>query len=131
MPTLENRYTRRFAPKQRTQNSFYSTPRWKKVRKLQKTKQPFCEACLQRDIYTDCSDGNNNGIADHVVRLLDGGHPYDEKNLFTLCRKCHNIKSNMEGRGYSPERMISVDYYYLPVSKNDVLLQINKKYENK
>ena len=88
----------------------------------------MCEVCEAKGIYTDCSDGNNNGIADHVIRILDGGHPYDERNLFTLCKKCHHVKSNMEGRGFLPARMASSDGYYLPASKEDIIKAIiNKK----
>lgn len=135
MPILNNKSYRRFEspvkrkPYQDSQdNKFYGSPIWKRLRHLQKTRKPFCEVCEVKGIYTDCSDGNNNGIADHVIRILDGGHPYDERNLFTLCKRCHNIKSNMEGRGYNPAKMASNDGYYLPANKDLIIKAIiNKK----
>ena len=135
MPILNNKSYRRFEnpikrkPHQNNkENKFYGTPLWKRLRHLQKTRKPMCEVCEAKGIYTDCSDGNNNGIADHVIRILDGGHPYDERNLFTLCKRCHHVKSNMEGRGFLPARMASSDGYYLPASKEDIIKAIiNKK----
>ena len=86
------------------------------------------EVCEVKGIFTDCSDGNNNGIADHVVRILEGGHPYDDRNLLTLCKRCHNVKSNMEGKGYAPARISSSDGYYLPECRENVITAIiNKK----
>lgn len=135
MPVLNNRSCRRFneSPKRRPhqdkqENKFYGSPIWKRIRHLQKTKKPMCEVCEVKGIFTDCSDGNNNGIADHVVRILEGGHPYDERNLLTLCKRCHNVKSNMEGKGYAPARIPSSDGYYLPECRKNVIEAIiNKK----
>ena len=135
MPVLNNKLYRRFEcpvkrkPHQDSQdNKFYGSPLWKRLRHLQKNRKPMCEVCEAKGVFTDCSDGNNNGIADHVIRILDGGHPYDERNLFTLCKRCHNVKSNMEGRGFFPARIASVDGYYLPENKENILKAIiNKK----
>lgn len=137
MPNLNNKGYKRFEnpnkPKSfenTIENKFYNTSLWRRVRSLQKIRKPICEVCEAKGIYTDCSDGNNNGIADHAIRLLQGGHPYDEQNLFTLCKKCHNTKSNMEGRGFSPGRIASIDGYYLPQSKENIIKAIIKKKVN-
>ena len=137
MPNLNNKGYKRFKNlsekkpfEDRVENKFYGTSLWKRIRSLQKIRKPICEVCEAKGIYTDCSDGNNNGIADHAIRLLQGGHPYDEQNLFTLCKKCHNIKSSMEGRGFSPGRIASIDGYYLPQSKENIIKAIIKKKVN-
>lgn len=33
---------------------------------------------------------------DHIERVADGGHPFDESNLQTLCRHCHTEKTAEE-----------------------------------
>ena len=38
---------------------------------------------------------------DHILRVEDGGAPYDLANLQTLCRGCHVAKTNAE-RGVIP-----------------------------
>lgn len=36
---------------------------------------------------------------DHIERLEDGGNPFDETNLRTLCERCHTEKTAAENRG--------------------------------
>jgi 5-methylcytosine-specific restriction endonuclease McrA len=40
----------------------------------------------------------NSGFfeVDHIQRLTDGGHPFDERNLQTLCHHCHTKKTARE-----------------------------------
>jgi 5-methylcytosine-specific restriction endonuclease McrA len=33
---------------------------------------------------------------DHIERVTDGGHPFDETNLQTLCKHCHHTKTAEE-----------------------------------
>lgn len=35
---------------------------------------------------------------DHIQRLADDGHPFDEANLQTLCKHCHHAKTAAENR---------------------------------
>lgn len=35
---------------------------------------------------------------DHIERIADGGHPFDESNLQTLCRDCHQEKTAAENQ---------------------------------
>lgn len=35
---------------------------------------------------------------DHIDRISDGGHPFDETNLQTLCKRCHHEKTAEENR---------------------------------
>lgn len=33
---------------------------------------------------------------DHIIPISEGGHPFDPKNLQTLCKSCHITKTRME-----------------------------------
>lgn len=35
---------------------------------------------------------------DHIKPISDGGHPFDESNLQTLCKHCHHAKTAKENR---------------------------------
>jgi 5-methylcytosine-specific restriction endonuclease McrA len=35
---------------------------------------------------------------DHITRIADGGHPFDESNLQTLCEDCHGQKTAQENQ---------------------------------
>lgn len=49
---------------------------------------------------------------DHIERLDDGGHPFDERNLQTLCKHCHQNKTADENRTTASEQeAISLDTY--------------------
>ena len=37
-------------------------------------------------------------LVDHATPLQDGGSQYDMNNLQSLCRRCHQIKTNLETR---------------------------------
>ncbi|WP_206424409.1 HNH endonuclease [Halorubrum sp. CSM-61] len=39
---------------------------------------------------------------DHIERVADGGHPFDETNLQTLCKYCHRDKTAAENRTNEP-----------------------------
>ena len=41
---------------------------------------------------------------DHINRIADGGHPFDEQNLQTLCKYCHREKTAEENAGSQPQR---------------------------
>jgi 5-methylcytosine-specific restriction endonuclease McrA len=41
-----------------------------------------------------CSCGEPATVADHIVRIKDGGDPYNWSNLQPMCKACHNKKDN-------------------------------------
>lgn len=49
---------------------------------------------------------------DHIERIADGGHPFDETNLQTLCEHCHKQKTAEEnsGRG-GPKPDVTLEDY--------------------
>lgn len=58
---------------------------WTQASRAQRARVPYCEQCGAVDDLT----------ADHLIPLADGGHPFDRRNLRTLCRPCNGSK----GRG--------------------------------
>lgn len=71
--------------------SFYKSPEWIRVRKLQLQAYPLCAECLKSGKYTKAT------VVDHIVPIKQGGSKYDSKNLQSLCWACHSRKSAEEG----------------------------------
>lgn len=100
MPTRPKKIKRawkseRVAFGRRKDNSeFYNSPRWRKVSKLNKNKNPECVKCRDKGIVTAVR------FTDHIVRIEDGGAPYSDDNLQSLCEFHHNSKSGKEAHGY-------------------------------
>lgn len=74
-----------------TKGSPRATKEWRRI----------AEAVKRRDGYrcVNCGRGREDGTrlhADHVVRLADGGDPYDTANVQTLCHVCHLAKTRAE-----------------------------------
>ena len=71
--------------------SFYKSPEWLKVRKLQLLSHPLCAECLKRGKHTKAT------MVDHIIPIKQGGAKYDQSNLQSLCWACHSRKSAEEG----------------------------------
>lgn len=75
-------------------NAVGSMFNWDQVR--QKVLERDDHACQQCGASETGSDGPLQ--VDHIDRVADGGHPFDERNLQTLCRSCHEAKTAAENR---------------------------------
>lgn len=84
--------------REQTNYRFYNSSRWRKVSTLFKDKHPLCEKCQEEGKVTASE------YTDHIVRIKDGGDPYDESNLQALCKFHHNQKSGREGHGYKESK---------------------------
>ena len=71
--------------------SFYNSKRWRSLRKFFIKKNPICVTCKRNNEIVSAK------IVDHVKPISQGGSPIDLKNLQSLCEKCHNRKSAIEG----------------------------------
>ncbi|WP_420401359.1 HNH endonuclease [Flagellimonas sp.] len=78
----------------REDHSFYNSRKWRKTSTAYREKNPFCVKCQEEGRITQAE------VTDHIVRIKDGGEPYDERNLQALCKSCHNRKSGKEAHGY-------------------------------
>lgn len=48
---------------------------------------------------------------DHIQRIADGGHPFDETNLQTLCKHCHHEKTAEENAADEAAPDITLEDY--------------------
>jgi 5-methylcytosine-specific restriction protein A len=76
-------------------NKFYHTSEWRKLRAQYIRLNPLCAECERNDKLTDCT-GKGAGVVDHIQPIRLGGEALDINNLQTLCTSCHNIKSAKE-----------------------------------
>lgn len=79
--------------RQRPNREIYDSTRWRKLRKMIITREPFCRTCKQMDVLMAAK------IIDHIVPINKGGDPWDEGNLQPLCKKCHDVKTAQERWG--------------------------------
>ena len=49
---------------------------------------------------------------DHIERIADGGHPFDESNLRTLCKDCHHAKTAEENSTSESAPQITLEDYF-------------------
>lgn len=73
---------------------FYNSPAWRKLRRMVMQKRPWCEAHKQTGQLIDITFG---GHCDHIIAISQGGARSDERNLMMLCKDCHDRKSALEG----------------------------------
>lgn len=73
---------------------FYNSSRWRKAAKRHKEANPICVKCEAEGRVSPAQ------FTDHIVRIEDGGDPFDDANLQSLCEFHHNQKSGREAHGY-------------------------------
>lgn len=71
---------------QRDRSGFYQSARWRKVRAIVLSEEPFCRACRKQP----------SNEVDHVVPRAQGGEPFERGNLQGMCKPCHSTKTAME-----------------------------------
>lgn len=65
----------------------YQSSVWRNTRNAFIAANPYCIEC-----------GEKATVADHKVRIKEGGDPYNWSNLSPMCSKCHNKKDNNAGK---------------------------------
>ena len=75
---------------QRADHPAASYDRWRRVQR---------EFEARYDVDSPYSGGFH---VDHIERVADGGHPFDETNLQTLCKFCHRTKTGAENQTGEP-----------------------------
>lgn len=61
--------------------------RWERVRAMHLAAEPLCRLCAARGRVTPAV------LVDHIVPIRDGGAVLDDRNLQSLCRRCHDAKT--------------------------------------
>jgi len=69
---------------------FYESPAWRRLRKIQLSRFPFCQLCMTKGKAVPAV------IVDHIREIKDGGAGLDLDNLQSVCRGCHNTKTAAE-----------------------------------
>ena len=71
-------------------NSFYQSKQWKQTRNYIINRDNYiCQVCGEPI--------NNRKIIDHITpRRIDKSKELDENNLWTLCYRCHKLKTDIE-----------------------------------
>ena len=73
-------------------HGIYNSDRWRRLRLIQLNKEPLCTMCGEKGIIRGAT------VVDHITAIQDGGDPWNEENLQSLCVPCHNRKSGKEKR---------------------------------
>ena len=68
-------------------SKFYNSRTWRKLRRAFLDANPLCVVCESNGEVTSAT------VADHIVPINKGGESLDEKNLQSMCARCHNAKS--------------------------------------
>lgn len=77
------RHRRRAWANTSKRNQVLDPSTWQATARAHLTTEPTCRAC-----------GSDERLqVDHITELADGGEPYDESNLQTLCEDCHKSKT--------------------------------------
>ena len=74
-------------------SKFYNSWKWRKFRKSYLERNPVCVMCEADGIVTPAQ------VVDHIIPMRAGGAAFDEKNLQSLCRHHHDIKSGKDRHG--------------------------------
>ena len=77
--------------------AFYNSPAWKKCRASYVKKEPLCEVCLKKGVYTPVE------IVHHIIELTPDNisNPdiaLSHENLQSVCRECH-LEAHNKGEG--------------------------------
>lgn len=80
--------------KRKQSNSHYNTRLWSKLRIIQLSKQPLCQACISLGKVTQAT------VVDHLFPWNQIGSQAFVANIFqSLCPECHSVKTNLEQQG--------------------------------
>lgn len=78
---------------------------------------PLCQSCLASGRLVDITPGGRKGAVDHIIQVRDGGSERDGRNLMGLCKRCHDRKSALEGRGLDIPHELNKDGDKVPTAE--------------
>lgn len=87
-------------------NKMYQSPYWKRMRRIQLSRQPICQACIHTGRVSEAKH------VDHVFPWSHIGEHAFNTNIFqSLCPECHSVKTSLEAKGiYRHYSHTVVDY---------------------
>jgi 5-methylcytosine-specific restriction enzyme A len=71
----------------------YNSVKWKRIRRLQLSREPWCAACLAQGNYTEATD------VDHIEPHGGDLDKFFTGKLQSLCHSCHSTKTASEVNG--------------------------------
>ena len=102
---------------------FYKSAQWKKVRLSYLNQFPLCQ------VADYCDDIIEGKIVDHIIPIEQGGAKYDSRNLQTLSKRIHDTKSGLERhKGILVDYTRNQDGDFIPVDKEDVWKELKNRY---
>lgn len=76
--------------------TFYKSPKWRRLRNQKKQDQPLCESCLKKGILKPMD------AVHHIIDISDKlteENALDYSNLMSLCDSCHSKITSQKKRG--------------------------------
>lgn len=118
-------FKRRQERKKGSNQAFYKAAQWRKARAAYLSQYPICQVA---DYFDDIEPGK---IVDHIIPISQGGAKYDPRNLQTLSKKIHDIKSTIEGNEGTPlvDYTRNQDGDFIPLNKSDIWKRLEKNYK--
>jgi 5-methylcytosine-specific restriction enzyme A len=89
-------------------DKFYHTNNWRRLSERYRRDNPTCAQCKKNGYL---SLGN---LCDHIIPMSMGGSPTDERNLQTLCNRCHNKKRQDERWGKVVDSVLNDEGQKIP-----------------
>jgi 5-methylcytosine-specific restriction endonuclease McrA len=72
----------------------YHSGRWvNRVRPDKLKRDPLCQACAAKGLVVEATE------VDHWLAISQGGDPWADSNLVSLCKRCHSFKTRCEQTG--------------------------------
>ena len=68
----------------------YNSRAWRRARGMQLALHPRCQLCRRRKATQ----------VDHIKPVASGGHPFDPRNLQSVCAPCHSRKTAGQDGGF-------------------------------
>ena len=97
-----------YLPKKKQSNNkgrFHGSAKWKKKSLAVRSEGVLCKVCWHEGIATPATQ------TDHIIRLADGGAPFDDRNLMPICDHHHSGKNKLENSGWKPRTMYTINGY--------------------
>jgi len=94
---------------------FHDTKHWKKLSKIIRSETPLCEVATHFGLTV------RTNVADHIIRVEEGGAKLDKANLMSMSHHYHNIKSGKEKhKGILIDYILNDDGDKIPKNRNDI-----------
>lgn len=107
--------------RKRDNQAFYNSSAWRNTSRSYREDNPLCE------VYSDQGRTVAAQMVDHLIRIEDGGSPFDPANLMAMSHQQHNRKSGMERhKGILIKTKKNSEGELIPFNRSDIFKVLNK-----